>query len=419
VITLRIFEVDEQDIATDITANYEATFMLYASLEHARPMAKGRQMEPHQSPVLAGVTVASAAYLEKAAFFIFPDLSVRHEGLYRLRFSLFEGVKRNDDFDLGTNLDDGGSEPVRREDVFNRLDVVTEGFQVYSAKKFPGLDTSTLLSIQLSEQGCRVRIRKDVRQRRGTKVQKTEPSGDVGSSYQGTPQASYQPADHSRSASRNSFGSQYERREPASSSLPGPSSGYPSRQLSTSSSYTQMLSPAPITPTSAMPPPSFPQYNPPQPPTYTSGYHPLPPLNPHVGGFAQLPQPAMRDPGFPPHSGQLTLPPLNSSMPRQPESRPTYPQQQPMVAKRSHTSSDYHDEYSLKQGARPDTMPQHLPQYTAGSHGFEFGEPLEADENEDDGHDLESNAYLHEGPMLYLDRYGSRNKCAHPLPRRQ
>ena len=87
----------------DTSQTYDATFMLYASLEVSRPIAGGKQHAPATIPVLAGVTVASAAYLEKprrAAYFIFPDLSVRHEGWYRLRFSLFEGIKHSRDADI-------------------------------------------------------------------------------------------------------------------------------------------------------------------------------------------------------------------------------------------------------------------------------------------------------------------------------
>lgn len=47
-----------------------------------------------------------------------------------------------------------------------RLEVKSVPFTVYSAKKFPGLATSTSLSRIIAEQGCRVRIRRDVRMRR-------------------------------------------------------------------------------------------------------------------------------------------------------------------------------------------------------------------------------------------------------------
>ncbi|KIW92478.1 uncharacterized protein Z519_06325 [Cladophialophora bantiana CBS 173.52] len=213
VVELKVFTND-----VDTTMQYDATFMLYASLEVARPIAGGKMHIPPAIPVLAGVTIASAAYLEKpkrAAYFIFPDLSVRHEGWYRLRFSLFEGVKHDMDADHGkpfvrTQSDgDNLTAPVRHEGVFNRMEVLSTPFQVYSAKKFPGLNQSTALSMMVADQGCRVRIRRDVRQRK--RRQKSGADGDdAPSSYQGTPQATYRNLDHSRSASRNSMASQLE-----------------------------------------------------------------------------------------------------------------------------------------------------------------------------------------------------------------
>ena len=258
---------------------YDATFMLYASLEQARPIAQGKMHNPTTPAVLAGVTVASAAYLDKpkrAAYFIFPDLSVRHEGWYRLRFSLFEGVKNDFDSDLETPLNrtlskDNASTPgtpVRHEGVFNRMDVVSTPFQVFSAKKFPGLDQSTQLSVLVADQGCRVRIRRDVRQRKPRRQKSGAEGEDASSSYQGTPQATYRTLDHSRSASRNSLGSQYDRRESVDSHYSRPQ--FPSRQMSSLSM--PVTSPVLPTPTSSMPPPTaFGQY-----PLHRSSYDNLP-----------------------------------------------------------------------------------------------------------------------------------------------
>lgn len=100
------------------------------------------------------------AYLDRpapAGYFIFPDLSVRHEGRYRLRFALYEDTKEQQP----TN---DPNEP--REFCVHRLDVKSKAFTVFSAKKFPGLAESTALSRIVAEQGCRVRIRRDVRMRR-------------------------------------------------------------------------------------------------------------------------------------------------------------------------------------------------------------------------------------------------------------
>lgn len=175
VVQLRIFECDHDDVKKDITLSYLANFFVFASLEFARPMAHGRVQGQPPSPVLTGVPVAGVAYLDRpsqAGYFIFPDLSVRHEGLYRLNFSLYEGVKDPKDEDKDAPLPAESSTgsnmgPSVPQTFMNfRLDVRSIPFTVYSAKKFPGLSESTPLSRMVAEQGCRVRIRRDVRMRR-------------------------------------------------------------------------------------------------------------------------------------------------------------------------------------------------------------------------------------------------------------
>jgi hypothetical protein len=106
------------------------------------------------------------AYLDRpspAGYFIFPDLSVRHEGKYRLGFSLYEELKEAKDLDTETPQN---AEVQKSAHVSHRLEVKSVPFTVFSAKKFPGLSESTSLSKLVAEQGCRVRIRRDVRMRR-------------------------------------------------------------------------------------------------------------------------------------------------------------------------------------------------------------------------------------------------------------
>ena len=156
----------------EITFSYNANFFLFVTLENARAMAQGR-LPPSQTslPVLTGTPVAGMSYLDRpspAGYFIFPDLSVRHEGKYRLSFTLYEQLKDNKDSD-----GDGFNSmeiPQINAHVSHRLEVKSTPFTVYSAKKFPGLAESTGLSQSVAEQGCRVRIRKDVRMRRRTEV---------------------------------------------------------------------------------------------------------------------------------------------------------------------------------------------------------------------------------------------------------
>ncbi|KAI9836241.1 MAG: hypothetical protein M1819_001578 [Sarea resinae] len=175
IVELRILEGDAMN---DITFSHNANFFLFATLENARPIAQGRVPVTSASfPVLTGMPVAGIAYLDRpspAGYFIFPDLSVRHEGKYRLSFNLYEEVKEPKDADVNSPVQhvDAASNhkmpgPIApNAHVYWRLEVKSAPFTVFSAKKFPGLAESTALSRIVAEQGCRVRIRRDVRMRR-------------------------------------------------------------------------------------------------------------------------------------------------------------------------------------------------------------------------------------------------------------
>lgn len=168
VVELRIFEGPSIEHAKDITFTYNANFFLFATLEHARVLAHGRVQAPSAAtpPVLTGMPVSGMAYLDRpkeAGYFLFPDLSVRHEGRYRLTFNLFEQTKETADLDKEMN---DGSAAHTPESFDWRMEVKSNDFMVFSAKKFPGLTESTALSRTVAEQGCRVRIRRDVRMRR-------------------------------------------------------------------------------------------------------------------------------------------------------------------------------------------------------------------------------------------------------------
>ncbi|KAL3427556.1 hypothetical protein PVAG01_01065 [Phlyctema vagabunda] len=176
VVELRIFEGDSPETGRDITFSYEANFFLFATLEIARPIARGR-VQPTtaaQVPVLTGMPVSGMAYLDRpteAGYFIFPDLSVRHEGKYCLSFNLYEETKKPEDADAEPagqeNNSQASSGPGALDSSFDwRVEVKSHPFTVFSAKKFPGLAESTPLSRTVAEQGCRVRIRRDVRMRR-------------------------------------------------------------------------------------------------------------------------------------------------------------------------------------------------------------------------------------------------------------
>ncbi|KAI5802225.1 velvet factor-domain-containing protein [Pyronema domesticum] len=100
---------------------------------------------PHQA--LAGTLVSSLHRLKDidnsdGGFFVFGDLSVKIEGEFRLKFSLFEMLKN---------------------EVIHIKSITSEPFTVYAAKNFPGMSESTFLSRSFGDQGVRLRIRKEPR----------------------------------------------------------------------------------------------------------------------------------------------------------------------------------------------------------------------------------------------------------------
>ncbi|KAI0397214.1 velvet factor-domain-containing protein [Xylariaceae sp. FL0594] len=203
VVVLRVLEGETFEGARDITFDYNVDFFCYASLEHARPMAHGRVQSAAATspPVLTGFPVSGCCYLDRpdqAGYFLFPDLSVRHEGRYSLIFSLYELIKNEGDLDPATPGDEPGLPlPI---DACHRMDLKSAEFTVYSAKKFPGLTESTNLSRVVADQGCRVRIRRDVRMRRRDVNTKPADSDEYSNSAEGefakrrgtqTPEAGY------------------------------------------------------------------------------------------------------------------------------------------------------------------------------------------------------------------------------------
>ncbi|KAG5971982.1 Velvet complex subunit 2 [Claviceps digitariae] len=88
-------------------------------------------------------------------WFVLQDLSVRTEGPFRLRFS-FVNVGKPD----GAPRDAGGSR-VNKSRAPILACCFSEVFNVYSAKKFPGVCESTPLSKTFATQGIKIPIRKD------------------------------------------------------------------------------------------------------------------------------------------------------------------------------------------------------------------------------------------------------------------
>lgn len=165
-------KVYEGSLENEITPSFPANFFIFVSIEHSKPTEPSvlaKWQPPAGSipaPVLTGTNVCSMSILDRpspAGYFIFPDVSVRHEGWYRLVFDLYEDAHETGIMDVNFHGHPslGPSPPLVKV-----LEVKSEPFEVFSAKKFPGLQESTALSRTFAEQGVRVRIRRDVRMRK-------------------------------------------------------------------------------------------------------------------------------------------------------------------------------------------------------------------------------------------------------------
>lgn len=102
----------------------------------------------HQGQALAGTVVSSLHRLKdldnkEGAFFVFGDVSIKVEGTYRLQFDLYE-------------MQEG-------EQCVHICGTASQPFPVVSSKNFHGMPESTGLTRTFSEQGVRLRLRKEPR----------------------------------------------------------------------------------------------------------------------------------------------------------------------------------------------------------------------------------------------------------------
>lgn len=84
--------------------------------------------------------------LDPFAVFAFPDLSVRHEGLYCLMFYVYE---------------------ICGDEFIHRAAIKSNTFRVYPAKEYPGMPDSTPFTELLKDHGIRVRVTKTPRGKKG------------------------------------------------------------------------------------------------------------------------------------------------------------------------------------------------------------------------------------------------------------
>ncbi|KAI1503506.1 velvet factor-domain-containing protein [Biscogniauxia marginata] len=122
-----------------------------AYLEYGRGSNHGSDAVPPAN-LMSGTMVSSLHRLkdpsnQEGAFFIFGDLTIKSEGTYTIRFDLLQM-----EF-----IDEPGA-------LVTITSVKSEPFRVYAGKSFPGMAESTFLTRSFSDQGVRLRLRKDSRQ---------------------------------------------------------------------------------------------------------------------------------------------------------------------------------------------------------------------------------------------------------------
>ncbi|TPX58806.1 hypothetical protein PhCBS80983_g02910 [Powellomyces hirtus] len=144
-------EIKSTSFADENSYLYNPYYFMYASLIAPESEEELHLLRDGKTRSTTGSIVSSLYRLKDldnkdGAFFVFPDLSVRMEGTYRLKFSLFE---------------------IINTEIYHCTSICSDIFNVYPAKKFPGMEESTFLSRTFAEQGLKIRIRKELRMRKG------------------------------------------------------------------------------------------------------------------------------------------------------------------------------------------------------------------------------------------------------------
>lgn len=116
-------------------------YFMFASLAKPDDDTELHWLKDGRTRCTTGSVVSSLYHLkdpqhnnQDAGFFVFPDLSVRTEGSYRLKLSLFEVVGYVFLFPCSF------SSPLARNHVRHCKSIYSAPFYVYTAKKFPGME---------------------------------------------------------------------------------------------------------------------------------------------------------------------------------------------------------------------------------------------------------------------------------------
>ncbi|KAL0941998.1 developmental regulator [Colletotrichum truncatum] len=141
--------INERDFDRNVYGRPDAClsspyYFVNVSLINDDPSGK-QDVDCHKA--LHGTTVSSLHKLKDSAgmeggFFVFGDISVKTEGYYKLRFFLYE---------------------MRDLEAVMCTSIESSRFQVHTQRTFPGMTESTMLTRQFSDQGVRLRLRKDSR----------------------------------------------------------------------------------------------------------------------------------------------------------------------------------------------------------------------------------------------------------------
>ncbi|KAL1931852.1 hypothetical protein VTP01DRAFT_8908 [Rhizomucor pusillus] len=139
----------------------DPSFFLYATL--ATPDGQDFHFS-HGNRTTAGSVVQSLHKLKDindqyGGFFIFADISVRHEGQFKLKFTLFR---------------------INQNTVQRLAAVYSDVFTVHSPKNFPGMSESSVLTRCFSDQGVRIRVRKEARSSVSAKRRRVAATTDGG-----------------------------------------------------------------------------------------------------------------------------------------------------------------------------------------------------------------------------------------------
>ncbi|KAB8273630.1 velvet factor-domain-containing protein [Aspergillus minisclerotigenes] len=126
------------DVPVPVPPSTALTGTLVSSLHRLKDVDNNGTLTP------VGVVDVKLAELTglDGGFFVFGDLSVKVEGDFRLKFTLFE---------------------MRKDMVTHIKSIISDRFTVSPPKSFPGMAESTFLSRSFADQGVKLRIRKEPR----------------------------------------------------------------------------------------------------------------------------------------------------------------------------------------------------------------------------------------------------------------